>query len=314
MKEWFEIFKVGTHTASNGSTKEYSKEDCQKIVDNYNTNIANHEAPIVIGHPKDNDPAYGWIERLKFEGEKILAKPKQVVQEFAEAVKQGLFKKRSISLLPGLILRHVGFLGAVPPAVKGLADLKFNDTENLEVYEFQEAETETENIDSLRQKLSEYENQLANFSETTSKLTEYQKDIEKLKTDLNFAETSRTEAEERLTKINLQIRKLEFQQYLNEKLLYGSITPAQSEKVELLLEALDSIDLKEAENKSMVYEFSDGKKLNPVTLMKEFIDLLPKQVPDGQQQNFASKGNQPDASLNEDLARAERIAAAANKN
>jgi hypothetical protein len=42
-------------------------------------------------------------------------------------VKRGLFKKRSISLYPDLTLRHIGFLGAMPPAIKGLADIKFRE-------------------------------------------------------------------------------------------------------------------------------------------------------------------------------------------
>jgi hypothetical protein len=42
-------------------------------------------------------------------------------------VNQGLFKKRSISVYPDGTLRHVGFLGAQPPALKGLADFAFKD-------------------------------------------------------------------------------------------------------------------------------------------------------------------------------------------
>lgn len=313
MKDWFEIFKTGKHTSANGVTKDFTVDDCQKIVDNYNSNITNHEAPIVIGHPKDNDPAYGWIEELKLVGEKILAKPKQVVKEFAEAVEQGLFKKRSVSLYPDLTLRHVGFLGAVPPAIKGLADIKFNDEKEAEQYDFSEAEVNAgePDVSKLQEQIANLQNQINSFSETSAKLNEYQQSIDKLKTDLEFADTSRVQAEENLQKLNVQIRKLEFQQYLNEKLAYGSLTPVQSGKVELLLEALDSIELKETEDKTRVFEFSDGNKFHPVTLFKEFIDLLPKQIP-GEVQNYASRNNQTDPEVEEELARANRIAASVN--
>jgi len=56
-----------------------------------------------------------------------MAKIKDLVPEFTEMLKKGLFKKRSIALYPDLALRHIGFLGAVAPAVKGLADIKFNE-------------------------------------------------------------------------------------------------------------------------------------------------------------------------------------------
>lgn len=303
--KWFEIFKAGKHTASNGITREYTVDDCKKIVDNYNTNIANHEAPIVIGHPKDNDPAYGWIEKLKLVGDTILAFPKQVVKEFEEAVQQGLYKKRSISLYPDLTLRHVGFLGAVPPAVKGLADLKFNDSAEPQSFEF------NEDNDTEKQKLI---NQICDLSEVVvskekeiTSLKSYSEDNAKLKNDLEFAQKSKADAEADLQKANLKMRKMEFENYLNEKLAYGSLTPAQGEKVTLLLEALDSVQLKEDENKKLVFEFSDGKKANPIGLMKEFVDLLPKQIIDPNKKvNKENRADEQDFS--EELETANRIA------
>lgn len=105
-----------------------------------------HEAPLTIGHPKDNSPAFGWVESIKKaiqtlkDGTTVnmlMAKFKDVVPEFAQAVQQGLYKKRSASFYPDGRLRHVGFLGGMPPAVKGLADLKFKDDEK--VIEFEES-------------------------------------------------------------------------------------------------------------------------------------------------------------------------------
>lgn len=305
MKNWFEIFKAGKHSSSNGVTREYTVEDCQKIVDNYNSNVTNHEAPIVIGHPKDNDPAFGWIEKLKLVGDTILAKPKQVVKEFADAVQKGLYKKRSISLYPDFTLRHVGFLGAVPPAVKGLADLKFNDSTDPELFEFNE--------DNDQDK-SKFLNQIADLSEMIlskekeiSVLKNYESDNAKLKSDLEFAQKSKADAEESIRNLNLKMRKMEFESYLNDKIAYGTLTPAQSEKVSLLLEALDSVELKEGDNKEMVFEFSDGKKANPVQLMKDFVGLLPMQVTEPNKK--VNKENRKDEQdFSEELETANRIA------
>jgi len=53
----FEIFKVGKHTSSNGTTKDYSLDDVQSIINNHT-----EPTPIVVGHPKTDSPAFGWIK------------------------------------------------------------------------------------------------------------------------------------------------------------------------------------------------------------------------------------------------------------
>jgi hypothetical protein len=133
-----EIFKIGTHTAMAGQTLDFSRDSLAAAVAAYAP--ATHEAPIVVGHPKDNHPAFGWIDHLELTADGVvLAHPKQVDAEFAELVKEGRYKKRSASWYlpdspanpsPGtLYLRHVGFLGAQPPALKGLGDVQFNESE-----------------------------------------------------------------------------------------------------------------------------------------------------------------------------------------
>ena len=123
--DWIQVFRTGKHIDASGQEKEWGKGDLDRIVNSYNPQ--GHEAPVVIGHPEENAPAYGWVEALKREGEVLYAKLKNLVPEFVDMVKRGLFKKRSISLYPDLTLRHIGFLGAMPPAIKGLADIKFRE-------------------------------------------------------------------------------------------------------------------------------------------------------------------------------------------
>lgn len=125
------IFKVNPTAIASGMTML----DAQDAVTNYNPAL--HEAPIVIGHPKLDDPAFGWIESLSLAGKTVLAMPKQVVTEFADWVDKGLYKKISASFYgktnpnnptPGhAYLKHVGFLGATPPKIKGLPDSSFSE-------------------------------------------------------------------------------------------------------------------------------------------------------------------------------------------
>lgn len=143
-----EIFKAGTQTAGSGETLSFTEDHLRKTVEAYDPKV--HEAPIVIGHPKDNAPAYGWIKSLDMSEDGTLhGSADQVMAEFAEMVKSGRFKKRSASFykpdspanpVPGVYyLRHLGYLGAQPPAVKGLADAEFQEGKVPDAVEFKDS-------------------------------------------------------------------------------------------------------------------------------------------------------------------------------
>jgi hypothetical protein len=131
------IFKRGRHVASNGTPLEFTEAHLSASAAAYDP--AKHEAPLVIGHPKHDDPAYGWVQSLDCAEGQLHAQPHQVNAEFAEMVRAGAFKKISASFytpdapnnpVPGVYyLRHVGFLGAQPPAIKGLKQASFADAE-----------------------------------------------------------------------------------------------------------------------------------------------------------------------------------------
>lgn len=132
-----EIFKAGTRKDANGVEVTITTDDLQQAVENYN--IEYHEAPAVIGHPQHNHPAYAWVKRLQLDGDTLKAEFDQIDPEFAEMVDKGRFKKVSASFYlanspnnpkqGSLYLRHVGFLGAMPPAVKGLRNPEFAEGE-----------------------------------------------------------------------------------------------------------------------------------------------------------------------------------------
>jgi len=136
--DWIEIFKGGKQIDSSGVEHDGDML-IDKTIATFNPGI--HEPPIVVGHPKDNAPAFGWIQGLKKTGNTLLAKIGNIIPEFEAAVENGMYKKRSASFYPDGRLRHVGFLGAAPPAVKGLADLKFDEGEDFVTFEFGEHKT-----------------------------------------------------------------------------------------------------------------------------------------------------------------------------
>lgn len=129
----FRIFRPGKHRAACGTVVEFTEDDLKRAVAAYSPAL--YAAPLVIGHPKTEDRAYGWAESLTYEDGHVVVHPDKVNPEFSELVEQGAYRNRSASWYmpdhpsnpsPGnLYPKHIGFLGAVPPALKGLGDVAF---------------------------------------------------------------------------------------------------------------------------------------------------------------------------------------------
>ena len=178
MKE-FEIFRTGTWTSDKGITKEYTESDLDKLVENYNSE---DPAPIVIGHPQTNAPAYGWIEKIKRVADRLIAVPKQLNEDFVKLVKDGAFKKRSVSFTPDFKLNHVGFLGAAAPAVAGLKEIQFNLEEDLLSFsdEYIPDEDEEEVIQKKLEKINTPEKELKIKLDTKQENKNFQDSIDSL--------------------------------------------------------------------------------------------------------------------------------------
>lgn len=130
--EWDKVFTAGWHTDSNGNKKLWTTDDLDRMVTLFNPSF--HEPPVVIGHPSDNAPAFGWVEAIKRVGNDLLLKYRDVAPEFSDWVGRKLYKKKSIAVYPDGSLRHVGYLGAMPPAVKGLPDFAFKDGDRVATF------------------------------------------------------------------------------------------------------------------------------------------------------------------------------------
>lgn len=138
-KSLIHIFRAGKHRDMNGNEVELSNADLTACAAAYDP--AKHEAPIVVGHPTHDAPAYGWAKSLVAAGADLEAEPHQLDPAFADMVKAGRFKKRSAAFyrpdspgnpVPGVYyLHHIGFLGALPPAVKGLREVSFAEAADI---------------------------------------------------------------------------------------------------------------------------------------------------------------------------------------
>lgn len=132
-----EFFKPGKHVDTSGKVVHVTADHLRATAAAYKPEL--HDAPLVVGHPKMDDPAYGWVKSVQFneQTQRLEAIPHQVDADFAEIVNDGKYKKVSARFylpdspgnpVPGVYYpKHIGFLGATPPAVKGLKSVSFAD-------------------------------------------------------------------------------------------------------------------------------------------------------------------------------------------
>lgn len=143
MPHWIEILKPGTFTAKNGESVTITSRDIDNIV--AANPASDRESPLVFGHPEDNQPAFGWLTAVKRQGDIAMAAFTKVPEVVKQLVKDGYYRKVSVALMPDKkTIRHVGLLGAVQPAVPGLADVKLADGDEPLIFEFTMGEPQDE--------------------------------------------------------------------------------------------------------------------------------------------------------------------------
>ncbi len=86
-------------------------------------------------------PALGWLDNVRREGDRLLADIKDVPEKFADLIKAGAYRKRSVEFLDRYtdregrarewVLTGLAWLGARRPAVSGLADVHRMYAESL---------------------------------------------------------------------------------------------------------------------------------------------------------------------------------------
>ena len=286
---WIEIFRTGDY----GEKGKFSDADLDRVISNYDPNA--HEAPACIGHPKDDLPAYGWADRLMRQGGTLLAKFKEVDPAFESAVKAGRFKKRSAAFYlddAGNItnLRHVAFLGAQPPEVKGLKNLNFDDAgRKFTAVDFGEEDTVQEK--SIKDQIKEFfaeafgaRREPGTFSESdvqaaVTKAVEtitkpMQATIDQLKADATTQSTNFAEREKQLTQTEHSQRATAAVVKLKG---LGKWIPAfEKQGLPLVFDELAKI--------TTTVEFGEGaakKQVTPLGILVEFLEGLPTIVPGG---------------------------------
>lgn len=252
LTDWFDVFRCGTHLDHSGKWRTFTEADIDRAIANYQSN----SAPVVVGHPNLNTPAFGWIQQFRRQGPIVQARCSRVADEFADLVKRGLYKNRSISFNSDGTFRHVGFLGAAAPAVKGLEDIQFADkgefytmdtaetvqaeqaaaqeqAEEVQVEpeaEVKTAESEAEVQSSCADAAQKTEPEVS-LSDLESQQKQFQETVKKLESHIKSLENALNVEQEKN-------RKVEFAAYADELIRKGRLNPVAKAPLISTMESL----------------------------------------------------------------------------
>lgn len=259
-----EIFKAGKRPDAHGTVVEITPADLQQAVEAYD--VAYHEAPAVIGHPTMEAPAYAWVKGLQLDGDVLKAELDQVHPEFADMVAEGRFKKVSASFYlsdspdnpkqGSLYLRHVGFLGAMPPAVKGLRNPEFSESEQG-IVDFCEAMPNEPNQTEPTQGEPEMS------AEDKAELDRLRAENQQLKDENAKAKAEKAEAE-------LNQAKADNADFAESLVKAGKLAPIAKQQ------AVDLLNYASTTAQGGVVEFGEGESLH--SKLKAFLDAQPQVV------------------------------------
>lgn len=240
-----EVFKPGHHTSMSGAEVSFSSGDLDAMAQSYDP--TEHDAPVVVGHPKHDAPAYGWVKGLKFDGRTLKAELDKVDPAFAELVRAGRYRRVSASFYapdaptnpkPGsYYLRHVGFLGAQPPAVKGLKPVEFGDVEDG----------------------------VLDFGETP------ESELERLRAENATLRSEKSSTADAI----LRARRIENQAFLESLVVQGKPLPLEKPK---LLEFMEHLD----DGTILDFGENEGGPVGMKALFRNLLSNLPKQIEFGE--------------------------------
>ena len=247
--KFYEVFKTGTYPQG-----KFTKKEIALIAKNYDPKFC--EAPITIDH-QQSGPAYGWVEEVKAEGDKLKVSFKDIPEEFEKDVNAGKYKKVSVELYrnlegKGAYLKAVSFLGAAIPQVKGLETIKFMEAE-ADTFEFEEESDNNieqfsqEEINNLKNQITDLENQLAAFKDSNKKLETIKSLKEKISalteevTAFREKAKDKEDIEKELESIKLSVKNREYSDFIDKQIEKGILVPSNKDVVLSVLRELDTV-------------------------------------------------------------------------
>jgi hypothetical protein len=272
-KKLLEIFKPGTFVSVEGAKLTFSASDVAATVAAYD--VAKHKAPLVIGHPRIDDPAYGHAVSLSLSSNNVvLAEPANVEPAFADAVNNERYDSISASFwsptnprnpVPGVFyLRHIGFLGAVPPAVPGLKQPSFADADDADLITINFADSQEPIMGTPTQ--AELDKQKQQLEQDQASFADQQAEAKKREDELSAREKS-------LAAKETKAREDEINSFAESLIKSGKLLPVEKTGMVALLSALPV-------EQEVSFADGDGKTVSQPSadVLRNFLTNLPPRV------------------------------------
>ncbi len=268
--KFFEVFKAGTYPQG-----VFSPEEVDALAKNYDPKFC--EAPVTLDH-EQKGPAYGWVSDLKAENGKLKASFKDLSQELKEFVRSGKYKKISVEIYRNLegkqpYLKAVSFLGASIPQVKGMSPVEFKEGE-ADTFIFESAgETDlkpdvNENKTIANPVSTDNDETIKKLSEAKETISKMQEQIAEMNVSIAKLENNASayqEAQAELLKLRNELTQNKFEQFLNQKINDGHLTPSQKDLSLKILMSLENVK-----------QFNEQD--SQVDAFKDLLNSLPKQI------------------------------------
>lgn len=269
------IFKPGSFTSVDGSRHSFSRDDLVQAAAAYDPE--GDPAPLVIGHPAIDHPAYGWATGLRLEGDELIADVDQVEPGFAETVNAGRYRKVSASFYPpthhgnpkpgSWYLKHIGFLGAAAPALKGLGTVSLAEGDSAGLVSF--ALHDTPEHEPSQEK-----------STVTTKTEDKTADFAERQRELDEREAAVKAREDAAIKAARDARHTEHVSFAEDMVSKGTLAPAGKGLLvgvlDQLGEQLEPVSFGEAEADKMPPAAALKKLLGGAVPLVSFAELAPK--------------------------------------
>jgi len=288
--KFFDVFKAGNYPQG-----KFSEQDVESLASNYDPKFC--EAPITLDH-EQRGPAYGWVSELKSENGKLKASFRDVAPELKDFVQSGKYRKISVEIYKELegrkpYLKAVSFLGACIPQVKGMDPVEFKDgdTETY-IFEVEEILPEmkmNEELIKLQNQISEMESQILLFIDQPNVLknnelvVNLQEKVQKMSVQILTLQDefiARQKAEDELSTLKQEIKRTEFEQFLDVQIASGKLLASQKDLGLKIFMALDN--------------FKQFNESNFTEDFKQFLSTLTKQI------EFEEIAKKPETPLGED--------------
>lgn len=235
------FFKAGKHTDASGTVYEYSDDTVAGMIDNYNNRLLENKdlAPVVLGHPQNDSPAMGWVDKLDRVGDWVYATVRDASQKLIDAVKDNQYKYLSASIRSNNTLKHIGLVPVA--AIKGTG-IEFSETsETVITIEFNEGVNMTEKemadkIAQLEAELKARDAKIADFAEKNEVVTAQARIIEELKNSIG--------------QIKKDAEMKEVASFCESMVIAGKMTPAERPLAEKLIASIGN-----------TADFAEGVKL-----------------------------------------------------